>query len=137
MSAEVEESTTPYRQIAADLRRRIVSGELGPDAKVPSARELMETYGVATQTVQNALRMLRAEELTYSVQGRGTFVRADIDHDAISHDAEGDEPSPEYIALRNQLESLADEVRAIRQQLDELVGERASGNRTRRSAKKR
>jgi GntR family transcriptional regulator len=64
-----------YQRIAADLRRRIVSGEIPAGSRLPSERTLMEELGVARTTLREALRMLRDEGLVASEQGRGTFVR--------------------------------------------------------------
>jgi len=63
----------PYVQVAARLRERIETGELGP--KLPSIMDLAEQTGVAPRTVQRALKILHDEGLIYSVPGRGTFVR--------------------------------------------------------------
>ncbi|MFE0186943.1 GntR family transcriptional regulator [Streptomyces sp. NPDC058989] len=65
----------PYIQAAEVLRRQIKAGTLKPGDKLPSARELQDRYGIASSTVQNALRLLKSEGLVYSVQGRGSFVR--------------------------------------------------------------
>lgn len=46
-----------------------------PGEKLPSGSKLAETYGVARQTVQNALDILRDEKLIVSRQGSGVFVR--------------------------------------------------------------
>ena len=62
----------PYQQVAAQLREQIASGEMGP--RLPSAMDLAERMGVAPNTVQRALKVLREEGLIYSVPGRGTFV---------------------------------------------------------------
>ena len=62
----------PYQQVAAQLREQIASGVLGP--RLPSAMDLAEQMGVAPNTVQRAMRVLREEGLVYSVPGRGTFV---------------------------------------------------------------
>jgi DNA-binding GntR family transcriptional regulator len=64
----------PYQQVAAQLREQIASGALGP--RLPSAMDLAEQMGVAPNTVQRAVKVLREEGLVYSVPGRGTFVAA-------------------------------------------------------------
>ena len=69
-----EDSRAPYLQVADALRRQIRDNQLPSGAKLPSARELQEQFGIANSTVQNALRELKAEGLIYSVQGRGVFV---------------------------------------------------------------
>ena len=63
----------PYQQVAAQLRAQIASGQIGP--RLPSAMHLADQMGVAPNTVQRALRVLRDEGLIYSVPGRGTFVK--------------------------------------------------------------
>ena len=45
----------PSKQIASDLREQITSGQLAPGAKLPSERVLTAQYGVAPQTVRQAL----------------------------------------------------------------------------------
>lgn len=62
--------------IAADLRRRIESGELRPGDKIPAVEALAEEYGVAGQTPRQAIRMLKAEGLVENRGGRsGNRVR--------------------------------------------------------------
>ncbi|MGW2899817.1 GntR family transcriptional regulator [Streptomyces sp. NPDC001212] len=70
-----DDSRPPYVQAAEVLRREISTGRLKPGDKLPSARALQDRYGIASSTVQNALRLLKSEGLIYSVQGRGSFVR--------------------------------------------------------------
>lgn len=65
-----------YLRIAADLRRRISSGEWAPDAQIPTLPELTHTYGVSQTTIRNALDMLRNEGLIESRARAGTRVRA-------------------------------------------------------------
>ncbi|MGB6163520.1 MAG: GntR family transcriptional regulator [Pseudonocardiaceae bacterium] len=64
----------PFRRIAADLREAIRRGEYAPGHQLPSASALVERYGVARQTVQNAIDLLRAEGLVLGRQGAGWFV---------------------------------------------------------------
>ena len=64
----------PSRQIAADLRAKIASGELPPDTKIPSHIALAHEYGVSPETASKAVRILRDEGLVVVVPGYGTFV---------------------------------------------------------------
>jgi len=64
-----------FRQVAADLREKITSGQLAPGAQLPSERDLVESYGVSRPTVRDAVNMLRSEGLVTSEHGRGVFVR--------------------------------------------------------------
>jgi DNA-binding transcriptional regulator YhcF (GntR family)/AcrR family transcriptional regulator len=71
----VSESGTPASaRIAAELRRRITSGELAPGERLPSTRALVQRYGVAMATATKVLTMLRQEGLIRSVPGVGTVV---------------------------------------------------------------
>jgi GntR family transcriptional regulator, transcriptional repressor for pyruvate dehydrogenase complex len=56
--------------VAATLRRRILSGELAPGDSLPSEAELINQFGASRETVRMALRLLNAEGLTATSQGR-------------------------------------------------------------------
>lgn len=62
------------REIVADLRQRIESGELAPGQRVPSTRELTREWGVAIATATKALTELRHAGLVRAVPGVGTVV---------------------------------------------------------------
>lgn len=64
-----------YRQVADDLRERIASGVFIPGARLPSERELVETFHVSRPTVRQAIGVLRVEGLVVAEHGRGLFVR--------------------------------------------------------------
>lgn len=76
---EIERARPAYQQIYEDLRGRILSGELGPDEQVPSARSLAASWSVQTGTVMRALAALQREGLTKTVAGKGTFVAPPLD----------------------------------------------------------
>jgi GntR family transcriptional regulator, transcriptional repressor for pyruvate dehydrogenase complex len=57
--------------VAGTLRRRILSGELEPGDSLPTEGELIDALGVSRETVRLALRLLDAEGLTTTSQGRG------------------------------------------------------------------
>ncbi|MFE2727077.1 GntR family transcriptional regulator [Kitasatospora sp. NPDC059327] len=65
----------PYMRIVEAVKSDIRSGKLATDAKLPSTRELAETFDVATGTVQRALSQLKTDSWVYSHQGLGSFVR--------------------------------------------------------------
>ncbi|MFE3329803.1 GntR family transcriptional regulator [Streptomyces sp. NPDC059176] len=90
----------PYVQAADVLRAAIRDGELRPGERLPSARELQRRFGIASSTVQNALRLLKEEGLIYSVLGRGSYVRAqDSETEQEENEATADERDPAYIGL--------------------------------------
>lgn len=64
-----------YRQLEIALERRILSGEWGPGAKVPSEPELCDVYHVSRITVRQALASLARRGLVVRGRGKGTFVR--------------------------------------------------------------
>ncbi|WP_026455554.1 GntR family transcriptional regulator [Saccharomonospora iraqiensis] len=64
-----------HRQVAADVRDRIAAGEYGPGDRLPSEREMVESYGASRLTIREALNLLRAEGVVVTEQGRGVFVR--------------------------------------------------------------
>lgn len=64
----------PYLRIAAEMRRRITSGELAPGDLVPSTRRITQEWGVAMATATKALTALNQEGLVRAVPGVGTVV---------------------------------------------------------------
>jgi 5'-deoxynucleotidase YfbR-like HD superfamily hydrolase/biotin operon repressor len=65
----------PNIQITASIRAAILTGDLEPGARLPSAHELAEFFGVSRVTVQTALRKLADEGFVRSRTGSGTYVR--------------------------------------------------------------
>jgi DNA-binding LacI/PurR family transcriptional regulator len=63
-----------YQQVAADIRRQIVAGEMPVGSRIPPHRDLAVQYGVSIITINKALSGLVSEGLLYSHVGRGTFV---------------------------------------------------------------
>lgn len=70
-----EDSRSPSKQIAAQLRSAILAGHLKPDTRLPSQQQLSRRYGVARETVKAALRQLAAEDLISGRQGSRSVVR--------------------------------------------------------------
>jgi GntR family transcriptional regulator len=69
-----------WRQVSADLRQRIESGELGGDGQpLPSELELRDTYHASRNTVRDALKWLATCGLVVTRPGEGSFVRRTID----------------------------------------------------------
>ncbi|MFB9677848.1 GntR family transcriptional regulator [Streptosporangium vulgare] len=69
-----EDQIPVYQRIAADIRRQIQAGELRPNRRVPSEKELMEKHGVAKATVRQAMAFLRDQGWVFTVSYRGTYV---------------------------------------------------------------
>lgn len=66
-----------YRQLAQILRERIERGEFDevPDQKVPSEASLMKDYGLARNTVRQAMGVLRDWGMIETVPLRGSRLR--------------------------------------------------------------
>lgn len=67
--------TFRYQEIAAHLRDRIRDGTYRPGDCIPSIRELMSQFGVARDTVRDAVSRLTQEGLVTPKLGIGTVVR--------------------------------------------------------------
>lgn len=115
----------PYLQAAELLREEITSGRLKPGDKLPSSRTLQERYGIASSTVQNALRLLKSEGRIYSVQGRGSFVRnssSPVPDDGQEEAAAVDlAPGPSAESLAEEIAELKTAVKRIEETLSRLV----------------
>ncbi|MBE4790662.1 GntR family transcriptional regulator [Streptomyces sp. NE06-02F] len=75
-SGGVSVAQPEYLRIAADLRRRISSGEYGPGDQIPTLPALCREYGgVSETTIRNALRLLANEGLIETRARAGTRVR--------------------------------------------------------------
>ena len=74
MSQAQPRTEPPFLRIAAEIRRRIESGQLQPGDRVPSARQITVEWDVAIATASKALAALREEGLVRAVPGVGTVV---------------------------------------------------------------
>jgi GntR family transcriptional regulator len=64
-----------FRLVADELRRRILAGAIPPGSLLPSETALIAEFGVSRGTIREALGLLRAEGLTVTEHGRGTYAR--------------------------------------------------------------
>ncbi len=75
MPSSAQTARTPLaRQIAEDLRRRIVAGEFSPGSRLPSEADLCEHYRVSRVTVRTAAKSLESQGLVDIRHGSGMFV---------------------------------------------------------------
>ncbi|MDR6680227.1 PLP-dependent aminotransferase family protein [Pseudomonas oryzihabitans] len=63
-----------YRELAENLKQRILGGLYREGQKLPSLRKLSQEYGVSVGTVQNAYVLLEEEGLVYASSKSGYFV---------------------------------------------------------------
>jgi DNA-binding LacI/PurR family transcriptional regulator len=75
MTSLLTQSKIPkYLQLAEQLRAQIASGELTPEARLPTVAQIQAQLGVSQSTVDKAYALLEQEGLIVREQGRGTFV---------------------------------------------------------------
>jgi GntR family transcriptional regulator len=72
-----------FEQVAAEIRRAIADGEIGPGQRLPSAKALAAVLDVNTNTVLRALRLLRDEGLLELRRGRGVTVAGTPEQGAV------------------------------------------------------
>lgn len=65
----------PYEQIVGQIQEAIRDGALGEGDRLPTERELAETFGVSRSVVREAIKVLTAQGLVESRQGSGLYVR--------------------------------------------------------------
>lgn len=84
-----DEFGPPFQQVAARIAAAVSRGEYAPGDKLPALTALADEYGVAIGTVRSALNVLRDKGLVVTRAGSGSFVRSDVDpeaiEDALSH----------------------------------------------------
>ena len=68
-----------YREIAADLERKIRSGEMKAGARLPSDAELGDTYGASRNTVRQAIQFLLTRGVVEKESSGATLARRKID----------------------------------------------------------
>lgn len=69
-----EDPRAPYEKIAADIRRRIVDGDLTPGTLLPSEKVLAETHSVSPATAHRAVELLKAWRLVEVSRGKRAAV---------------------------------------------------------------
>lgn len=67
----------------------INTGELKPDDKLPSIRQLASDLDLNVNTVKRAFQELETEKVTYSVPGKGVFIsQSAIENKLVLNNAE-------------------------------------------------
>ncbi len=74
MEFKINKSLPICPQICDQISARIASGELLPDTKLLSVREVAIKAGVNPNTIQKSFEQLESQGLIYSVRGLGWFV---------------------------------------------------------------
>ena len=68
----IDRGPPPWKQVAADMRRRIASGEW--TGRLPSEKHLAQEYGLSLGPIRKALGQLRDEGLIATDKGSGSYV---------------------------------------------------------------
>lgn len=71
-----------YKQLTDQIKDAIASGDLKPEEKLPSVRELSEALKISAITIKRAYLDLETGGYIYTRAGLGSFV-AGIDKDAL------------------------------------------------------
>lgn len=71
---ELDRTRPLWRQIAAEIIRRIKDGTYPPGSRVPSTLEIAQEFGVVSATAAKAMRHVREQGWTRGEVGLGTFV---------------------------------------------------------------
>lgn len=71
---DLRDRTPIYEQLCKKITELVLKGELKPNDKLPSVRELAKELGVNPNTVSKAFQTLERDGKIYSLQGRGSFV---------------------------------------------------------------
>ena len=74
---EFDSKTPIYQQIAQDIRRRIIRGELQAGDQLMSTTKYATTYRINPATANKAFNELTAEGSIFTHRGIGMFVTAD------------------------------------------------------------
>lgn len=77
MITTLDKSRPVCPQIYEQLCVGIANGELAPNERLSSVRELAVLLGVNPNTVQHAFELLEKDSVLYSVRGSGWFVCQD------------------------------------------------------------
>ncbi|MCC1492870.1 FadR/GntR family transcriptional regulator [Cognatishimia sp. F0-27] len=71
--------TGTTRAVKEKVLALIRSGDLGPDGKLPTERDLAERFAVGRRYIRQALDALEEEGLVWRKQGKGTFAGQPVD----------------------------------------------------------
>ena len=74
-TADADDTTSPYRKIAADLSGAIACGVLQPGTTLPTVEQLKERYAVSAGTVNRAIGELKKAGLVTASRGRRAVIR--------------------------------------------------------------
>lgn len=80
IGANWNSSSPLYHQLANDLRKLILGGQISSGESIPSERMLSDKTNASRVTVRKAIDQLVLEGLLFRRQGSGTFISERIEH---------------------------------------------------------
>lgn len=98
-----------YKQLADDLRTKILDGTYPVGATLPSTSQLMATYDVSVTVARAAIKELQNEGIAEGQPGKAVYVQ---------REPTPVEPSTEYREITQQIEGLRETLSQAVQQLD-------------------
>jgi DNA-binding FadR family transcriptional regulator len=128
-----------FEQAVGELRTMIENGEVQPGDRLPPEPELSDQFNIGRSSVREAMRILESEGLVEIRRGTGTFVtsreawlssrnsviRLIKEHEAalihLLEAREGLEGMAVHMAAQNPPAELLSELRAISNEMDELI----------------
>lgn len=113
-------------QVFDSLRRQIIDGTLRRGDKLPTEKNLAESYGVSGATIREAVRALSAMQLVKVRHGSGAYVTADVEsligmslESMIQMERVG---VPDVLGILGILNTYAAELAASRASLEDIDG---------------
>lgn len=67
-----------YVEISAKILQSIMNGEYPENSPLPTERNLCDKYHVSRTTIRLAIQRLKDEDIVYTVQGNGTFIKPQV-----------------------------------------------------------
>jgi len=123
-AVNIAPSEPASNEIARAIIDYILSGQVGPGEKLPSERQLSESFGVGRSTIREALKSLGLLGLVEFRHGGGTYFRG-TDSDLLPRVIEwglllGERHTTDLVEARQHLERITTGLAAERRDDDEL-----------------
>jgi GntR family transcriptional regulator len=107
-----------YLQIVDQIKQMLLQGLLKPDDQLPTVRQMAAELRVNFNTIARAYRILDEAGLISTQQGRGTYILAEPDKEAVDfiREATLEELTRKYIGDATQFGCDAQEIRRVLEQ---------------------
>jgi len=70
-------------EILRQFKESIASGQLSKGDKLPSERQMSETFGVSRATIREAIKALELIGLVECVHGNGNYIASNLDYSLV------------------------------------------------------